>query len=131
MARDRSLRAGLAGFAFVATAFAALLSGAVAPELARETEAQVQTGPVQPPPAVGEGLPADAGAIGSDLAPATPVPPANPANATTIGGIVDSGGSVTTSLGGSDVAVSSVGGSYEVDGPKRRAKRAPKMAPEP
>ena len=33
------------------------------------------------------------------------------------------GAPVTTSLGGSDVAVSSVGGSYEVDGPNKRSER--------
>jgi hypothetical protein len=35
----------------------------------------------------------------------------------------DNGNSMTTSLGGSDVAVSSVGGSYEVDRPKKRSGR--------
>ena len=34
-----------------------------------------------------------------------------------------SGSSTTTVLGGSDVAVSSVGGSYEVDRPNRRSER--------
>jgi hypothetical protein len=33
------------------------------------------------------------------------------------------GSATTTSLGGSDVAVSSVGGSYEVDRPKKRSER--------
>ena len=35
----------------------------------------------------------------------------------------ENGNSVTTSLGGSDVAVSSVGGSYEVDRTKKRSDR--------
>src|SRR5215213_3027145 len=35
----------------------------------------------------------------------------------------DDGNSVTTSLGGADVAVSSVGGSNEVDGPRKRSDR--------
>jgi hypothetical protein len=33
------------------------------------------------------------------------------------------GGSTTTVLSGSDVAVSSVGGSYEVNGPSKRSER--------
>ena len=37
-----------------------------------------------------------------------------------------SGDSVTASLGGSDIAVSSVGGSYERDGPNRRGDRKPR-----
>ncbi len=36
------------------------------------------------------------------------------------------GNSVTASLGGSDISVSSVGGSYEVDGPKKRRNRSPR-----
>jgi hypothetical protein len=35
----------------------------------------------------------------------------------------ENGNSMTTSLGGLDVAVSSVGGSYEVDGPRKRSDR--------
>ena len=35
----------------------------------------------------------------------------------------ENGNSMTTSLGGSDVAVSSVGGSYEVDRPRKRSDR--------
>jgi len=35
----------------------------------------------------------------------------------------DDGSSVTTSLAGSDVAVSSVGGSYEVDRPNKRSRK--------
>jgi hypothetical protein len=35
----------------------------------------------------------------------------------------DNGNSVTTTLGGADVAVSSVGGSNEVDSPKKRSDR--------
>lgn len=35
----------------------------------------------------------------------------------------DDGSSVTTSLGGSDVAVSSVGGSHEVDRPSKRSRK--------
>ena len=35
----------------------------------------------------------------------------------------EDGGTLTTSLGGSDVTVSSVGGSYEVDGAKKRSRK--------
>ena len=38
-------------------------------------------------------------------------------------GAPESGTSTTTSLGGSDVAVSSVGGSYEVDRPNKRSPK--------
>ena len=38
-------------------------------------------------------------------------------------GAPEAGNSTTTILGGSDVAVSSVGGSHEVDGPRRRSER--------
>jgi len=59
---------------------------------------------------------------GQTLPMATPRPPDIPAGTTTIIS-PEPGGSMTTSLGGSDVAVASVGGSYEVDGPKRRTKK--------
>jgi hypothetical protein len=66
----------------------------------------------------------------SAVAPATPTPVADPADASagtaapeTITDAPVSGSSVTTSLGGSDVIVSSVGGSHEVDGPGNRSRR--------
>ena len=64
------------------------------------------------------------------LAPATPAPPEAPGNAAEIAA-PEVGGSLTASLGGSDVAVSSVGGSYEIDGPKRKAKKWPRPVPTP
>ena len=64
----------------------------------------------------------------SAVVPATPTSPVDPADPS---GVTDSpdavapenGTSTTTSLGGSDVAVSSVGGSYEVDRPSKRSGR--------
>ncbi|MGH2613853.1 MAG: hypothetical protein ACRDJC_01320 [Thermomicrobiales bacterium] len=56
------------------------------------------------------------------LTGATPAAPVD-SGATTAPGAPVEGGTITASLGGSDIAVSSVGGSYEVDGPRRRAKR--------
>ena len=70
------------------------------------------------------------GLIESAVAPGTPTPPADPADASTATEAPDAatdapenGSSTTTSLGGSDVAVSSVGGSHEVDRPKKRSER--------
>ena len=57
------------------------------------------------------------------VTPATPAAPVYPADASTVVDAADNGGSLTTSLGGSDIAVSSVGGSYEVDSPKKRSNR--------
>ena len=50
--------------------------------------------------------------------------PADPAgDGPTAAGAPDSGSAMTTSLGGADVAVSSVGGSYEVDRPSKRSRK--------
>ena len=64
------------------------------------------------------------------VVPATPTSPVDSADATTgtgspgaIASAPETGTSTTTSLGGSDVAVSSVGGSYEVDGPDKRSRK--------
>jgi hypothetical protein len=71
----------------------------------------------------------------SVVVPATPTPPVDTADAATATestvtdapdagtAAPDNGNSVTTSLGGSDVTVSSVGGSHEVDRPKKRSER--------
>lgn len=94
------------GFAILAGVTIALGLAVADPVLPLDALAQtapaVTTTPEQPPAADG------------GLAPATPVVPALPP---------EEGGSMTTSLGGSDVAVASVGGSYEVDAPKRRGHR--------
>ena len=66
----------------------------------------------------------------SAVAPATPTPAVDPAETSTVtdapvaaSDAPESGNSMTTSLGGSDVAVSSVGGSHEVDRPGKRSER--------
>jgi hypothetical protein len=60
----------------------------------------------------------------TETAPAPPAdesPPSGTPEAAV--GAPEAGNSTTTILGGSDVAVSSVGGSHEVDGPRRRSER--------
>ena len=59
----------------------------------------------------------------SAVVSATETAPAPPADESTPSGTPEAGNSTTTILGGSDVAVSSVGGSHEVDGPRRRSER--------
>jgi hypothetical protein len=59
--------------------------------------------------------------------PASPVPSQSTAAPAPPG----DGNSMTTSLGGSDIAVSSVGGSYEVDGPARKRNRHARQSPTP
>ena len=77
-----------------------------------------------PPPVPGlDYEPVDIGANGpaQDLVmPGTPVPPMSSPDGSTVVDAPESSGALTTSLGGSDIAVSSVGGSYEVDSPKKR-----------
>ena len=67
---------------------------------------------------------------GSAVVPASSTSPVAPADESAPSGTPEAvadapvaGNSTTTSLGGSDVAVSSVGGSYEVDGPNSRSDR--------
>jgi hypothetical protein len=59
----------------------------------------------------------------SAVVPATSTAPVSPADESTPAGTPEAGNSTTTILGGSDVAVSSVGGSYEVDRPNKRSGR--------
>lgn len=58
------------------------------------------------------------------LAPATPAAPVDATLGTLDVAAPDSGGSLTASLGGTDSSASSVGGSHEIDGPKRRANKS-------
>src|SRR3712207_6599837 len=67
---------------------------------------------------------------GSAVVPATSTAPVSAADELApsgtpkaVAGAPEAGNSTTTVLGGADVAVSSVGGSYEVDGPNRRSDR--------
>ena len=68
--------------------------------------------------------------VESLVVPATPASPVDSADASTgtdspdaVAGVPGNGSSTTTSLGGPDVAVSSVGGSYEVDRPNKRSRK--------
>jgi hypothetical protein len=57
------------------------------------------------------------------VVPATPTAPLLPGESPAVLNAPEDGGALTTSLGGSDVTVSSVGGSYEVDGAKKRSRK--------
>jgi hypothetical protein len=60
----------------------------------------------------------------TETAPAPPADESTPSGTPEAAiGAPEAGNSTTTILGGSDVAVSSVGGSHEVDGPRRRSER--------
>ena len=86
---------------------------------------------VLPPPADFDPVAArNEGLAESSVEPATstaPVPPADESTPTgtpeAVADAPEAGNSTTTILGGSDVAVSSVGGSYEVDRPSKRSER--------
>ena len=65
----------------------------------------------------------DADLIEGLVIPGTPTAPILAGDTTTGLDAPDASGALTTSLGGSDVTVSSVGGSYEVDAPKKRSHR--------
>jgi hypothetical protein len=118
---------------FVVTAVAAV--SAVEPLLSRVAEAQDQTGGaaagIQSPPLVpgvdySDG--SDGAPVVSEAAPATPAAPVLPSDASKIPA-VPAGGTTTASLGGSDVAVASVGGSFQVDAPHKKKRRSPVPAP--
>lgn len=109
----------------------ALAGGAVAPWGSRIAEAQVD--PVLPEARVVEGQPdpalaatdqglAETGLTDASVAvPATPVMPPEPPVPAPTWESSDAG--MSTSLGGSDIAVASEGGSHEVDAPKRKANK--------
>jgi hypothetical protein len=111
------------------------VADAVDPLATETAEAQVQPSQIvesgAPPsaPAGDEITVEKSGALvdAASIVPGTPLAPtaADPAS----GGSIETGGGLTTNLGGSDVSVSSVGGSHEVDGPKRKAKRIPTPRP--
>ena len=65
----------------------------------------------------------DPGPIEGLMIPGTPTAPVLPGDTSPGLDVPATDGGVTTNLGGSDVAVSSVGGSYEVDAPKKRSHR--------
>lgn len=118
----------LAVIAFIA-------ASAFEPLLSRVAEAQDQTGDVgvgvQGPPPV-PGIDYSAGSDGApvvtEASPATPAAPVMPSDAAKIPAVPE-GGTTTASLGGSDVAVASVGGSYQVDAPHKKKRRSQVPAP--
>ena len=109
---------------FSAVAGASLLSW-VAPD---PVEAQTETntaanGIVLPPLNYDPAAARNEDATESATAPGTPTPAAPLVDGAAVTEAPESGNSVTTILGGSDVAVSSVGGSYEVDRPSKRSRK--------
>ncbi len=114
-------------FAFVATA---LVPTVIPDARAQQPDPDPGTGfAIQTPPPVPGIDYSTAGVIEPGPAPppvlegmGTPVPPALPDDAAKVAGDPAEGGSMTASMGGSDIAVSSTGGSYERDSP-RRGKR--------
>lgn len=107
---------------------------AVEPLLSRVAEAQDQTGEAtigaQPPPVPGidYSIVDGSASVVSEAAPATPAAPVIPGDAAKIPAVPE-GGTTTASLGGSDVAVASVGGSYQVDAPHKKKRRSQQPPP--
>src|SRR4051794_32345797 len=128
----RKATPGVALFVFVV----ALISfSAVEPLASRVAEAQDQIGEtaggLQTPPLVPEIDYSDtSGNVSpdSEAALGTPAVPGLPSDAAKIPAVPE-GGTTTASLGGSDVAVASVGGSYQVDAPHKKKRRSPVPAP--
>lgn len=118
----------IAAFLMSALAGASVLGLAVTDIARAQSEPVTTVNGIQLPPPV-PGLdydPVEArekGIVEGAVTPATPAAPVYPADTSTVIDAPDNGGALTTSLGGSDIAVSSVGGSYEVDGPKKRSNR--------
>jgi hypothetical protein len=132
--KSRSLvRTATICIVIVLSAIALVAFSAVEPLLSRVAEAQDQTGEIpvgmqSPIPGVDYSDVAGGDLIESDTAPATPAVPVIPAEGEKIGE-VPAGGMTTASLGGSDVAVASVGGSYQVDAPHKKKRRSTVPAP--
>lgn len=124
------IRFSIAAASLLAAAITVVI--AVDPWQAPEAEAQDATGGITaiqtPPPVPGIDYDASTTQLAPVSAPVnasgTPTAPANSAGPA----LTESNGGYETSLGGSDIAVTSEGGSYEVDGPKRKAKKLPKSA---
>lgn len=115
----------------------AIFSGpGTAPIVRAQTTEKDAKYPVQVSLPLPGGVDPDAGApmtAPADVAgpPATPIAPVPPPEDGSLAGAPSDGNSTTTSLGGSDIAVSSVGGSYEVDGPARKRNRLARQTPVP
>ncbi len=127
--------AGALAFALVAGSF--VIVSAIDPGQSRNAEAQTEssvTAIQTPPPVPGidyEAALTEAAPVASPVAVAdadSAAPDDVQAGETTL---AEDNGGYSTSLGGSDVAVASEGGSHQVDGPKRRLDRLPKPEPRP
>ena len=124
------IRVGIAAASLLAAAITVVV--AIDPWQAPDAEAQDATGGITaiqtPPPVPGIDYEAANTTIAPVSAPVTasgtPAAPVDSGGAT----LTENNGGYETSLGGSDIAVTSEGGSYEVDGPKRKAKKIPKSA---
>lgn len=120
------IRTGIVAASLLAAAITVV---ALDPWQASEAEAQDGITAIQTPPPV-PGIDYDAATsetapVGAPVTAAgTPAAPVEAGSATTTA----NNGGYETSLGGSDIAVISEGGSYEIDGPKRKAKKIPKSA---
>jgi hypothetical protein len=112
----------------IATALGATLVGAILLGPATTNLARAQTEPptaengVLLPPLNYDPVAArNEAVIENASAPGTPTPAGSLADGSTVADAPENGNSMTTSLGGSDVMVSSVGGSNEVDRPNKRS----------
>jgi hypothetical protein len=112
----------------IATALGAALVGATLLGPATTNLARAQTEPptaangVLLPPLDYDPVAARNGdVVESASAPGTPTPAGSLAESSDVVDAPENGNSMTTSLGGSDVMVSSVGGSNEVDRPSKRS----------
>jgi len=131
-----SLRLATIRFVIVLAGVLLIAASAVEPLLSRVAEAQDQIGGTSPGvqgplvPGIESADGTDSAAMVSEEAPATPAAPALSTDAAKIPD-VPGGGSTTASLGGSDVAVASVGGSYQVDAPHKKKRRSSPPVPQP
>ena len=121
----------------IASLLLTALVGASVLSMAAPEVAEAQTDPntaangvVLPPLNFDPAAARDGDFVESVVVPATPASPVDSADASTgtdspdaVASVPGNGSSTTTSLGGSDVAVSSVGGSYEVDRPNKRSRK--------
>jgi hypothetical protein len=121
----------------IASLLLTALVGASVLNLVRPDVAEAQTEPntaangvVLPPQDYDPAANRNVDRADSAVVPATPASPVDSTDASTgtdspdaVAGVPGNGSSTTTSLGGSDVAVSSVGGSYEVDRPNKRSQK--------
>ncbi len=126
------------GLAFLLCGAALAVFSAVVPVQSRDAEAQTDPATITaiqtPPPVPGidyDAAVTEAAPVASPAAGTEGVAPAPADVATGEATLTEDNGGYSTSLGGSDVAVASVGESHQVDGPKRRMNRLPIPQPRP